>query len=81
MRENTGQVLIFVDYYAKGLLDLSLHRKPCFIENLDFYNFDSIFDMTEKGQIKSLGPIIFGFQGHYMAVFGHIKHFMSGLYI
>ena len=48
---------------------------------MDFCNFDSFFDMTKKGQIKSLEPIIFGFQGHYMAVFGHVKNFKPALFI
>ena len=49
-----------------------LHRKPCFIENLDFYNFDSFFDMTEKGQIKGVEGRKIEVNFHYMAVLGHI---------
>ena len=53
----------FVDYHTKGLFNGLLNRKQCFLENLDFHNFDSIFDTTEKGQINLFDPITFGFEG------------------
>ena len=62
-REYRLSAFFYFYFYVKGLFDRSLHRKQSFIENLDLYNFDSMFDMTEKGQIKLVGLIIFGFEG------------------